>query len=177
MLDFLTDVLQLQCQSLHTGLCVLGDRRGRHHSTAGHAYHVWPQGQGAEGSLRVPTAQSELTDWAKGTVLFISVFVSSGSKLSTDKLIFAGVKFLGLSQPSEPLWANPDLKSGTGACELISASKQKKCNLRMICQTSPQNLCTHGKSDQHQVPVLFELQLLLSICTEAELSECKVAFD
>ena len=138
VLDFLTDVLQLQCQSLHTGLCVLGDRRGRHHSTAGHAYHVWPQGQGAEGSLRVPTAQSELTDWAKGTVLFISVFVSSGSKLSTDKLIFAGVKFLGLSQPSEPLWANPDLKSGPGACELISTSKQKKCNWRMICQTFPQ---------------------------------------
>ena len=82
---------------------------------------------------------------------------SVGTYQETSSHVAARQGTLGQSsQLIEPLWTDPDLKSGISVRKLIFTLKQtnkntkKSCRQGMNCRTFTQNPCMRGKSQQQQ---------------------------
>ena len=86
------------------------------------------------------------SEWADYAAVQAECGNLSGNELTCN---LSGNTWLQSSQIAEPLWIDPDLKSGIILPELISIKKKKKRRQGMNCRTFSQNPRTRGKSHHH----------------------------
>ena len=89
------------------------------------------------------TVDPSKSEWADYAAVQAECGNLSGNELTRNS---SGSTRPQSSQPAEPMWTDPGLRSGISARELISTLKKKKRRRGMNCQTFSQNLAREEKA-------------------------------